>query len=65
VAKEKRTFAHNKNVHGHGIGVVHGEMGFEEYLGMIVAGDVDEYGEGETNVHEMDHTRTLKNSTDT
>ena len=31
------------------VGVVNGEMGFDEYLGMIVAGDVDEYGEGETN----------------
>ncbi len=36
------------------VGVVNGEMGFDEYLGMIVAGDVDECGEGKTNVHEMD-----------
>ena len=54
------------------VGVVNGEMGFDEYLGMIVAGDVDEYGEEETNasmrwtrLYIAPHTRTLKNSPDT
>ena len=54
------------------VGVVNGEMGFDEYLGMVVAGDVDEYGKGETNasmrwtrLYIAPHTRTLKNSPDT
>ena len=43
-------------------GVVHGEMEFDDYLGMAVAGDVDEYGEGE---YIEPHTRILKIPPDT
>ena len=50
--------------------MVHSEMEFDDYLGMVVAGDVDEERRNER-VHEMDtlyiepHIRTLKIPPDT